>query len=89
MDCYRFCKQYKDYFESARAKGPNKIPFAALFLCRLVIKQWLQHKQRHNEVTPMTRQEFKNFFQKNFGNSKAFKDGIWSKIKRDSQYQDK
>ena len=32
MDCYRFCQQCKDYFETAGAKGPNRIPFAALFL---------------------------------------------------------
>ena len=32
MDCYRFCQQCKDHFETAGAKGPNRIPFAALFL---------------------------------------------------------
>ena len=33
MDCYRFCQQGKDNFETVKAKKPNKIPFAALFLC--------------------------------------------------------
>ena len=37
----------------------------------------------------MTWPEFKNFFWKNLGDYKAFVDGIWSKIKRDFQYQDK
>ena len=37
----------------------------------------------------MTWQEFKDFFQKNLKDSKAFINGIWSKMKRDSQYQDK
>ena len=37
----------------------------------------------------MTWQEFKDFLRKNFGDSRAFVDSIWSKIKRDSQYQDK
>ena len=32
MDCYRFCQQCKDHFKIAGAKGPNRIPFAALFL---------------------------------------------------------
>ena len=36
MDCYRFRQQYEDHFETARAKKPNKIPFAILFLHRLV-----------------------------------------------------
>ena len=38
---------------------------------------------------PMTWQEFKDFFQKNLGDSRAFVNSIWSKIKRNSQYQDK
>ena len=89
MDCYRFCQQCKDYFETAGVKGPNKILFAALFLHGLVTQQWLQYKQRHNWAAPMTWQAFKDFFRKNLEDSRAFIDGIWSKIKRDSQYQDK
>ena len=41
MDCYRFCQQCEDHFETVRAKGPNDIPFAASFLHRLVTQQWL------------------------------------------------
>ena len=37
----------------------------------------------------MTWQEFKDLLQNNLGNSKAFVDSILSKMKRDSQYQDK
>ena len=33
--------------------------------------------------------EFKEFLQKNLGDSRAFVDSIWKKVKRDSQYQDK
>ena len=36
IDCYQFCQQCKDHFKTAKAKGPNKIPFAALFLHGLV-----------------------------------------------------
>ena len=32
MDYYQFCQQCEDYFETAGAKGPNRIPFAASFL---------------------------------------------------------
>ena len=39
MDCYQFCQQCKDYFETAGAKRPNKILFAALFLCASVTQQ--------------------------------------------------
>ena len=35
----------------------------------------------------MTWPEFKGFLRKNFGDSRAFVDSIWSKTKRDSQYQ--
>ena len=33
--------------------------------------------------------KFKDFFQKNFGDSKAFINDIWKKVKRNSLYQDK
>ena len=35
----------------------------------------------------MTWVEFKDFLWKNLGNSRAFVDSIWKKVKRDSQYQ--
>ena len=37
----------------------------------------------------MTWVKFKNFLWKKLGDSKAFIDSIWKKVKRDSQYQDK
>ena len=89
MDYYRFCQQCKDHFETAGAKWPNKILFAALFLHELVTQQWLQHKRRCDGAVPMTWVEFKDFLQKNLGDSRAFVDSIWKKVKRDSQYQDK
>ena len=39
MDCYWFCQQYEDHFKTAKAKGPNKILFAALFLHGSVTQQ--------------------------------------------------
>ena len=41
MDCYRFCQQCEDYFETAGAKGSNWIPFTALFLRGGVTQQGL------------------------------------------------
>ena len=32
MDCYHFCQQCEDYFETAGATGTNRTPFAASFL---------------------------------------------------------
>ena len=32
LDCYRFCQQCEDHFETAGANGPNRISFAASFL---------------------------------------------------------
>ena len=34
MDCYYFCQQCEDHFESAGATGFNQTLFAAFFLCQ-------------------------------------------------------
>ena len=39
MDYYQFCPQCKNHFETAGAKGPNRILFAALFLRGFVTQQ--------------------------------------------------
>ena len=87
MDCYRFCQQCEDHFETAGATGNNRIPFAASFLRGTVVQRWQQHKRRSQGLVPMTWLEFKNFLQKNLGDSRAFVDNLWSKFRRDSQYQ--
>ena len=33
MDCYHFCQQWKDHFETLGATGTNRTLFAASFLC--------------------------------------------------------
>ena len=33
ITCYNFCQQCEDYFATARAKRPNRIPFAVFFFC--------------------------------------------------------
>ena len=86
MDCYRFCQQCEDHFETAGASGPNRIPFAASFLRGSVVQRWHQHKRR-SEGAPMTWAEFKGFLRKNLGDDRAFANSICSKFRRDSQYQ--
>ena len=77
MDCYQFCQQCKDHFKTAGAKRPNKNLFAALFLYRSVIQQWLKHKQRYDGAMPLNWVKFKDLLQKNLGDSRAFVDSIW------------
>ena len=89
MDCYQFCQQCENHLETAGAKGPNRISFAALFLRWLVTQQWLQHKQRCVGAVLMTWLEFKEFLWKNLGDSRAFVDSVWKKVKCNSQYQNK
>ena len=40
MKCYNFCQQCEDHFATARAKGPNRIFFAAFFLRDLINFRW-------------------------------------------------
>ena len=36
MECYYFCQQCEDHFDTAGATGSNQTPFAALFLCNRI-----------------------------------------------------
>ena len=65
----------------------NRTPFAALFLCGSISLRWAQQKRCHKSATPITWSEFKAFLRKDFESSRAFIDSIWSKFRRDSQYQ--
>ena len=87
MDCYHFCKQCKDYFETSDAAEINCIFFAAIFLRGPISLKWAQHKRCHKCATPITWLKFKAFLRKDLGSSQVFIDSIWSKFRRDSQYQ--
>ena len=87
MDCYHFCQQCEDYFKTSSTTGINRTPFAATFLRCTVSLRWAQHKRRHKSATPITWPEFKNFLRKDLKDSQAFINSIWSKFRRDSQYQ--
>ena len=65
----------------------NRTPFVASFLRGSISLRWAQHKRRHESATPITWPEFKAFLRKDLGSSQAFIDSIWSKFRRDSQYQ--
>ena len=64
MECYNFCQQCEDYFATAGAKGPNRIPFAASFLRNRINFRWQQYKRKHEakNTAPITWEEFKTFF---------------------------
>ena len=65
----------------------NRISFAATFFCGPISLRWAQHKRRQKCATPIILSKFKAFLRKDLESSQAFIDSIWSKFKRDSQYQ--
>ena len=88
IEYYNFCQQYKDHFATARAKGPNHIPFATSLLFDRINFCWQQYKQKHEvkNTVPITWEEFKTFLCQSLRDSRAFINSYWAKIKRDSQY---
>ena len=46
MECYNFCQQCKDHFDTAGAKGYKRVFFAALFLKNSILYRWQQYKAR-------------------------------------------
>ena len=87
MDCYYFCQQCEDYFKTSSVIRMNCTFFATTIFRGTVNLRWAQHKRRQKSATLITWPEFKNFFQKDLGDSQAFIDSIWSKFRKDSQYQ--
>ena len=88
MDCYNFYQQCEDYFATAKAMRPTRILFAMSFLRDRISFRWQQYKQRHDtEISVLVMwDKFKAFFRWSLGNSQAFVDAYWEKIKRDSEY---
>ncbi len=89
MECYNFCQQCKDHFATCRATGPNRIPFAVSFLRDQINFHWQQHKRKleAKSSVPISWNKFKAFLRKFLGDSRVFVDSYWTKIRRDSQYQ--
>ena len=90
LDCYRFCQQSKDHFDTTRANRDNRTPFAASFLENGINTCWTQYKRRQAlEIgidISLSWDEFKAFLQKNLSNSRTFVKGIWNKFRGNSQY---
>ena len=91
MECYNFCQQCKDHFATAKAKGSNRILFAASFLYDCINFHWQQYKRKHKAESTVliTWKDFKIFFCQSLGDSRAFVNSYWAKIKRNFQYQQK
>ena len=86
MECYHFCQQCEDYFDTAGATRSNRTLFAASFLHARISFRWQKHK-RWGQVGLLPWIDFKTFLQKNLGDSQAFINTTWSRVKRDSQFQ--
>ena len=91
IKCYNFCQQCKDHFAIAWAKGPNCIPFVAFFLRDRINFRWQQYKRKHEakRIILIIWKEFKTFLCQSLGDSRAFVNSYWAKIKIDPQYQQK
>ncbi len=85
MECYNFCQQCEDHFAICGATGLNRIPFAAFFLRDRINFRWQQHKRKleAESSVPISWDKFKAFLQKTLGDSRAFVDSYWMKIRRD------
>ncbi len=86
IECYNFCQQYEDHFATYGATRPNQIPFATSFLRDRINFRWQQHKWKleTESSVPISWDEFKAFLRKALGDSRAFVDSYWTKIRRDS-----
>lgn len=83
---YYFCQQCEDYFETAKAKSHKHVLFTIFFLKDRIFFYWQQYKYKIecDRTTLPSWEDFKAFFQKRLGESIAFVDNIWNKIKKDS-----
>ncbi len=89
MECYNFCQQCEDHFATYAATKPNRIPFAPSFFQDQINFRWQQHKRKLEveSLVSISWDKFKAFLRKALGDSRAFVDNYWTKIRRDSQYQ--
>ena len=65
----------------------NCTPFATTFFRGFISLRWAQHKRRLKRATPIMWSKFKTFLWKDLESSQAFIKSIWSKFRRDFQYQ--
>ena len=88
IECYYFCQQCKDHFNTAGVTRSNRTPFATFFLCGRI--SFCQHLYKcQGQVEPLPWINFKAFLRKNLSDSQVFVNMTWSRVKRDSQFQQK
>ena len=89
LEYYNFFQQWKDYFATVGATGPNQVPFTAIFLVDIALFRWqqLQYIIEAKTNVFISWEGFKALFCQNLGKSKAFVDTIWSIIRKNSQHQ--
>ena len=62
MDCFHFCQQCEDHFETARATGTKLTSFASFFLSVPINQRWTQYKKRHQAEKKLSNQAIKYKF---------------------------
>ncbi len=89
MECYYFCQEWKDYFDTAGAKSHKRVSFAASFLNNRILYCWKQQKARteRSQAVPLSWEEFQAFLRKRLYESNVFVGSVLSRMKGDSQYQ--
>ena len=65
IECYHFCQQCKNYFETFGAIGTNYTLFVTLLLRGSISIKWTQHKRRHKSTIFIIWSDFKIFLRKN------------------------
>lgn len=86
MECYHFCQKCEDHFDTAGVTGFYRTPYAASFLRGRISFRWHQHKRRILVDRPCLG-PISRLFCGRISETHAFVDTIWSRVKRDSQYQ--
>ena len=89
LECYNFFQKCEDHFATTGATGPNRVPFAAIFLKNTALFCWQQYQHKVEDQTnvPISWKGFKAFFCQSLGEFEAFIDTIWNTIGKDSQHQ--
>ena len=63
IECYYFCQQCQNYFETSAAKSHKRVPFTSYFLKNRIFFCWQQHKNKieHDKAVLPSWKEFKAF----------------------------
>ncbi len=89
MECYFFCQQCEDYFNTVGGKDHKRVLFVTSFLKDRIFYRWQQHKAgtERSRAILLSWKEFKALLRKSLGASNAFVGSIWSRMRGEAQYQ--